>query len=302
MGALDCCRIEAALVATSCICVIHSRRVNEHLIDFLRSHRGLFVLTGAGISTGSGIADYRDVHGAWKQRAPVQLDAFLRSEVARRRYWSRSMIGWPRFACARPNAAHWALARLQQAGFIGGTVTQNVDGLHDRAGHRGVVELHGRLGVVACLACEAQYERASVQQWLEAANPTFGSRTAPLLADGDADFDAADLDGFVLPQCPACGGVLKPGVVFFGESVPQQVVQRAFELLDAATAVLVIGSSLMVQSGYRFCRRAHAQGKPVVAINRGVTRADPLLHFKVDSECGVVLRAISDGLDLCFDA
>lgn len=276
--------------------------MNERLLDFLKAHRSVFVLTGAGISTGSGIGDYRDESGNWKQRAPVQFDSFLRSEAARRRYWSRSMIGWPRFAAARPNAAHWALARLRQAGLIGDTVTQNVDGLHAAAGHRDVVELHGNLAFVDCLACGARCARASVQQRLEATNPGFCARIAPLLADGDADLDAADLDRFIAPSCTHCGGVLKPGVVFFGESVPRPVVQRAVERLGRASALLVVGSSLMVFSGYRFCRIAHAQGKPIVAINQGVTRADPLLSFKVESDCGSALSAVSAALDLCFDA
>jgi NAD-dependent SIR2 family protein deacetylase len=276
--------------------------VNERLLDFLQAHRSTFVLTGAGISTGSGIGDYRDDGGQWRRRAPVQLDAFLHSADARRRYWSRSMVGWPHFAAARPNTAHWALARLQQAGCIGDTVTQNVDGLHHAAGHRDVIELHGNLARARCLTCHVQYDRTQIQQWLESANPAFCARTAPLLPDGDADLEAADLDRVVVPNCPGCGGVLKPGVVFFGESVPRVVVQRAMERLDRASAVLVIGSSLMVYSGYRFCRMAHAQGKPIVAINRGVTRADPLLLFKVEADCSSTLLAVCDALDLCFDA
>jgi NAD-dependent SIR2 family protein deacetylase len=276
--------------------------VIERLLDFLQSHRSVFVLTGAGVSTGSGIGDYRDDAGQWKRNAPVQHDAFLRSANARRRYWSRSMVGWPHFAAARPNTAHWALARLQQAGRIGHTVTQNVDGLHGAAGHWDVVELHGNLAHVDCLTCRAQYDRVRVQQWLESANPEFCARTAPLLADGDADLDAADLDRFGVPDCPGCGGLLKPAVVFFGGAVPRRVVQQAVERLDEAGAVLVIGSSLMVYSGYRFCRMAHAQGKPVVSINRGVTRADALLSFKVEADCGSTLQAVTDALDLCFDA
>jgi NAD-dependent SIR2 family protein deacetylase len=276
--------------------------VSERLSDFLKSHRSTFVLTGAGISTESGIGDYRDNAGEWKRGAPVQLDAFLRSKAARARYWSRSMVGWPHFAAARPNAAHWSLARLRQAGYVGDLVTQNVDGLHEQAGHRDVIELHGNLARVDCLVCRTQFDRNSIQQRLEAENPAFCARTAPLLPDGDADLDAADLDRFVVPECPECGGMLKPGVVFFGESVPRPVVQQAVERLERSSAVLVIGSSLMVYSGYRFCRMAHAQGKPVVAINRGVTRADPLLSFKVEADCGSTLRELSEALDLCFDA
>ncbi len=276
--------------------------MSARLSEFVSAHRALFVLTGAGISTASGIGDYRDASGAWKRSPPIVLNEFLHSVVARRRYWSRSLLGWPHFATAKPNRAHWLLAQLQQAGYVAGAVTQNVDGLHRRAGQPDVIELHGSLQTVSCLSCHWQYDRAELQRGLAAANATFVTRSAALLADGDADFDADDLDAFEVPSCANCAGILKPDVVFFGESVPARVVAQARERLARSNAVLVVGSSLMVYSGYRFARMAHAMGKPIVVINRGITRADALLTFKVEGDCGAVLAALGSALDICFDA
>ena len=268
----------------------------ERLTEFVAAHPDLFVLTGAGLSTASGIGDYRGADGAWKRRPPVELRDFLNSDRARRRYWSRSMVGWPPFAAALPNEGHRALAALQRAGRIAATVTQNVDGLHQKAGHDDVIELHGRLADVRCLDCAGRFHRATVQNWLESANPDFASRTGALLADGDAELGDAALECFEVPRCPTCGGVLKPDVVFFGESVPRRVVDAALSGLDRASAVLIVGSSVMVYSSFRFCRAAHAHRKRIVAINRGVTRADALLDFKVDHDCAATL----DALALCF--
>ena len=275
--------------------------MNQQLAQFVAAHRNLLVLTGAGLSTGSGIGDYRGADGAWKRSPPVELRDFLRSDHARRRYWSRSMVGWPRFAAAEPNAGHAALARLDRAGRLAGTITQNVDSLHARAGHRGVVELHGRLADVHCLSCATSFRRDEVQRWLLAANPAFAARVVRWLADGDAELDNDDLDAFRVVNCPACDGLLKPSVVFFGESVPGAVVAQALALLERASALLLVGTSVMVYSGYRFCRAAHAQGKPIVSINRGVTRADPLLAFKVEDDCGAALTALMQAPELCFD-
>ncbi len=275
--------------------------LEEPLLEFVAAHPDLLVLSGAGLSTASGIGDYRGDDGAWKRRAPVDLRDFLRSDGARRRYWSRSLFGWPHFARAQPNAGHIALARLDRAGHLIGTLTQNVDGLHARAGHGDVVELHGRLADVRCLQCPAQYERYDVQAWLVAANPDFAARVVELRADGDAELTDNDLARFCVVDCPECGGLLKPGVVFFGESVPRAVVEHALGLLDRASALLLIGTSVMVYSGYRFCRAADAQRKPIGAINRGVTRADALLQFKVQRDCAVVLDELVDAMGLCFD-
>lgn len=275
--------------------------MNQQLAQFVAAHRNLLVLTGAGLSTASGIGDYRGTDGAWKRSPPVDLRDFLRSDHARRRYWSRSMVGWPRFAAAQPNAGHAALARLERAGRLAGTITQNVDSLHASAGHRGVVELHGRLADVHCLSCATSFRRDEIQRWLLAANPAFAARAVRWLADGDAELDNDDLDAFRVVNCPACDGLLKPSVVFFGESVPGAVVAQALALLERASTLLLVGTSVMVYSGYRFCRAAHAQGKPIVSINRGVTRADPLLAFKVEDDCGAALTALMRALDLCFD-
>jgi NAD-dependent SIR2 family protein deacetylase len=269
----------------------------DALHAFVERHPRLFVLTGAGISIDSGIPGYRDENGEWKRSPPITLQAFLGSESMRRRYWARSMIGWPTVGLAQPNGAHRALARLEAAGRVGMLVTQNVDGLHQRAGSGSVIELHGSIGRVHCLDCGAQYARASIQPQLEARNPAMMGAIAEPAADGDAHFDFDGANAFDVPACAACGGMLKPSVVFFGENVPRERVAAASDALDAADAVLVVGSSLMVYSGYRFCAWAHKLGKPVAAINLGKTRADPLLALKVTAPCAAVLDALAQRLE-----
>jgi NAD-dependent SIR2 family protein deacetylase len=252
---------------------------------FIEAHPRLFVLTGAGCSTDSGIPDYRDLEGGWKRPPPVTLQAFMGEPATRSRYWARSMIGWRRFGSARPNAAHLALARLEQDGRIEGLVTQNVDRLHQAAGSREAIDLHGRLDVVRCMQCEARLPRAHVQQGLEALNPGWVALEAGAAPDGDADLDGRDFAGFRVPPCPRCNGILKPDVVFFGEGVPRDRVERAMRHLQAADAMLVAGSSLMVYSGYRFTVMAARLGKPIAALNLGRTRADALLALKVEASC-----------------
>jgi NAD-dependent SIR2 family protein deacetylase len=264
--------------------------VAETLSDFVRRHPRLFVLSGAGVSTASGIPDYRDAEGRWKRKQPVNAADFLESVAVRRRYWARSMAGWPVVARAVPNAAHQALARLQAAARVARLVTQNVDGLHQRAGSEAVIELHGNIGRVVCIACGNAVDRGELQRWLEAANPLHAGRAAAQSPDGDAQVELADGDAFDVPACPACGGVLKPDVVFFGDTVPRPRVQQAMEALERSDAVLVLGSSLMLYSGYRFCDRAHRLGKPIAAVNLGRTRADPLLSLKVQRPCAEALR------------
>ncbi len=263
------------------------------LHDFVRRHPRLFVLTGAGISTGSGIPGYRDENGEWKRSPPITLQEFLGTEHARKRYWARSMIGWPVVADAAPNAAHRALARLEAAGHVETLVTQNVDGLHQRAGSPDVIELHGSIGGVTCLDCGAQHARATIQHTLVAENPALLDASAEPAADGDADLEWHDLDTFRVPPCPVCGGLLKPSVVFFGENVPRERVESAGRALEEADAMLVVGSSLMVYSGYRFCVWAEKAGKPVAAINLGRTRADALLALKVAVPCADALSALA---------
>jgi NAD-dependent SIR2 family protein deacetylase len=268
----------------------------DALAAFVRRHPRLFVLTGAGCSTGSGIPAYRGADGQWQNRPPVAYAAFVASAATRRRYWSRSLVGWPRVAQAAPNAAHRALARLEQLGHVELLVTQNVDGLHQRAGSRRVLDLHGRLDRVECLSCGGDYARSDIQCLLSGWNPGCEARAAPAAPDGDAGLAEDALDGFAVPDCPACGGVLKPAVVFFGENVPAGRVKAAAAGVAAADAVLVVGSSLMVYSGYRFCVAASEQGKPAAAVNQGRTRADALLSLKVAGDCGPALSALVERL------
>ncbi|WP_440996541.1 NAD-dependent protein deacetylase [Arhodomonas sp. SL1] len=265
------------------------------LAGLLRSGRAV-VLTGAGCSTGSGIPDYRDAGGRWKGRQPMQYQQFLRSAAGRRRYWARSLLGWPRVAAATPNAGHRALASLEAYGAVTGVITQNVDGLHGRAGSRVVVDLHGRLDRVECLDCGAMGERDAFQERLWIANPQWGRLAAGDAPDGDADLDGVDYDRFRVPGCGRCGGVLKPAVVFFGEGVPRPRVDRAMGLMQAADTLLVAGSSLMVWSGYRFVRAARERGMRVVAVGLGLTRGEAELDFRVTDDCATVLAGLADAL------
>ncbi|MCD6640741.1 MAG: NAD-dependent protein deacetylase [Nocardioides sp.] len=241
--------------------------------------RPLVVLTGAGVSTDSGIPDYR---GPGKvPRTPMTVQEFRSGAAARQRYWARTFVGYERMSNARPNAAHHALAAIDP----GLLITQNVDGLHEAAGSRRMVALHGRVADIVCLACGATSSRARLQARLDAANPGWLAAHADVAARPDGDVEIEDADGFVVPACEACGGVLKPDVVFFGENVPAARVERccdAVDALGAAGALLVVGSSLTVMSGLRFVRRAARQGTPVVIVNRGVTRGDDLATVKVD--------------------
>ena len=264
---------------------------------FLRRHPRLFVLSGAGVSTDSGIPGYRDDEGRWTRRPPVTLQDFLRSAPARQRYWARSMLGFPVVARARPNAAHRALARLEAVRESTRLVTQNVDGLHQRAGSANVIELHGTIGRVICLDCGADHAREAIQQTLEAENAGFLDACATAAPDGDADVLDEGAAAFNVPHCAHCGGLLKPDVVFFGENVPRDRVGAAMGALEHADAMLVVGSSLMVWSGYRFCERAGSLGKPIAAINLGRTRADHLFALKVGEPCATALCAAVERLE-----
>ncbi|MFG5779020.1 NAD-dependent protein deacetylase [Comamonas sp. J-3] len=266
------------------------------LSALLQQRRPWTVLTGAGISTGSGIPDYRDASGAWKRPAPVNFQDFMAHEHTRQRYWARSLVGWPVFSQAQPNAAHAALAQLEQAGWVKAVITQNVDGLHQQAGSRNVVDLHGRLDEVVCMACQHISPRSAFQTRLLAGNPDWGQHSASVAPDGDADLTGVDFSRFQVPPCPLCGGILKPHVVFYGENVPAQRKQYAMEQLAASQALLVVGSSLMVFSGLRFVHAAQQQGLLVAAINLGVTRADALLDYKLEKPCAEALQDLVGAL------
>jgi NAD-dependent SIR2 family protein deacetylase len=258
---------------------------NAELQTFVESHQRLFVLTGAGCSTKSGIPDYRDGAGNWKRTQPVRFQAFMAEESTRRRYWARSKVGWRQFGQALPNDAHHALARLEAQDRCRLLLTQNVDRLHQAAGSRAVIDLHGRLDIVRCTACSATTRRADFQTDLADLNAEWISLEATALPDGDADLDHFDFSGFAVPACALCAGIQKPDVVFFGETVPRDQVATAQAALEEADAMLVVGSSLMVYSGYRFAQAAARRGIPIAAVNLGRTRADDLLALKVEDRC-----------------
>ena len=252
------------------------------LADFIRRYPRLLVLTGAGVSTGSGIPDYRDARGAWKRRPPVQHQAFLSDPALRQRYWGRSLLGWPVIRNAPPNPAHHHLAELEGLGHAGLLVTQNVDRLHQKAGSRTVIDLHGRADQVICMTCGYRCERDDVHDRCARLNPAFLDLSAGAAPDGDADLDV-DFGGFRIADCPDCGGILKPDVVFFGDFVPKARVNQGLDYLRQADALLVVGSSLMVYSGLRFCRYAQQWGKPIASLNLGRTRADDMLDLRLNA-------------------
>ena len=262
----------------------------DALIDFVDRHPRLFVLTGAGCSTDSGIPDYRDAAGEWKRRPPIMLQEFVANERARKRYWARSLAGFRRMRRARPNDAHYSLATLEHRGRITQLVTQNVDRLHQAAGSQNVIDLHGRVDTVRCMGCKQRSAREQLQLELERRNPEFAALDAVEAPDGDADLEEVAFEKFEVPACDTCGGLLKPDVVFFGEGVPAQRAHQALAAIACSDAMLVVGSSLMVYSGYRFAKAMADAGKPIAAINLGLTRADDLLTLKITERCSDVLR------------
>ncbi|MFE3080785.1 NAD-dependent protein deacetylase [Nocardia tengchongensis] len=267
----------------------------DRLLNLVAGRR-VAVLTGAGISTDSGIPDYRSP-GA-PPRTPMTYQQFVGDPVFRQRYWARNHVGWRRMDAARPNPSHRALARLERAGIVTGLLTQNVDLLHTKAGQRRVIDLHGVYARVRCLTCETLTSRMALADRLEAANPGF-AESVPL--DGlevapDADAVIADTASFRMVDCDSCGGLLKPDIVYFGESVPKPRVAAAFDLVDAADALLVVGSSLTVMSGLRFARRTAKSGRPVIILNRGHTRAHDLAALTLDTGCAPVLTALAEAL------
>ena len=267
----------------------------ESLLALLKGRR-FTALSGAGCSTDSGIPDYRGPQGTLRRRQPITLQEFLHSEANRRRYWARSLVGWPTVATARPNAAHLALAALEGAGCMKGLITQNVDGLHRAAGSQQLIELHGNLHFVRCLTCAARLERAAFQDELLAENPTLEAARADSAPDGDAELLPASYEDFIVPACRQCGGVLKPDVVFFGENVRRPVVEAAFRFIAEAEALLVLGSSLAVYSGFRFVRGAVERGLPVAIVHLGPTRGDELAALRVAAPLGATLTTLAAAL------
>jgi len=263
----------------------------QSLVELARGRR-VVALTGAGCSTESGIPDYRGPTA--RPRTPMQHREFVDQAEMRRRYWARSLVGWPRLAEARPNAGHAALAELEGLGVLAGVITQNVDGLHQAAGSREVVELHGALARVRCLECGDITSRHVLQDRLLAANPEWAVELAPIAPDGDAELGViVEDEGFRIVACERCDGVLMPDVVFFGGSVPRATLDAAWALFDRAELLLVAGSSLTVFSGYRFVRRAAEAGVPVAIVNLGPTRGDPHAQLRIDDRCGIVLPELA---------
>lgn len=262
---------------------------SEQLAGFLAQHEAIAVISGAGVSTSSGIPDYRDRNGHWKHSKPIQFPDFVKSIDSRKRYWARSYVGWQRFSKARPNPAHFVLAALESAGKIDTLITQNVDRLHSAAGSRRVIDLHGDLSKVRCLACETVFGRLEFQSALREANADWHADVFRYKPDGDAELAANSHDDFHVPGCPTCDGIVKPDVVMFGENVPRDRVSEALNSVDRADALLVVGSSLMLFSGFRFARQAAGQSKPIAIINKGHTRADELATLKVEGDCGELL-------------
>ncbi len=278
--------------------MVNSTLAIDRLASLLTNLRSLVVLTGAGCSTSSGIPDYRDQDGNWKNAQPMQFSNFIANDENRQRYWKRSLAGWNSFGKAIPNSSHEALVELERMGVLSTLITQNVDRLHQKAGHENVIDLHGRLDLVRCIQCDTEVSRDDYQKnmldvnsqyrdWLETTYDAKFNR-AP---DGDSHIFDPNIELKIIP-CSSCGGVLKPDVVFFGESVPKDVVTHAFACVDESEMLLVVGSSLMVYSGFRFCRYAAKNGKPVVIIGYGKTRGDELASLKITGECGAILKTL----------
>lgn len=264
----------------------------QDLQRFLDEYDKILVLTGAGLSTNSGIPAYRDKEGQWLRRTPIFYQDFIRCPIARRRYWARSYFGWHHVANAQPNAGHFRLAELEGKGRIDTLITQNVDGLHERAGTQSLIEIHGQLGRVKCLDCESRYSRHEIQERLESINQQWSADVLGFNPDGDVELDETAYPDFNVVACPHCQGRLKPDVVFFGESVPSSVSHSVEDAIHECDGVLVVGSSLVVMSGYRIAKLTHQLGKPVVAINEGRTRADDLLAFKIPGDCVDILNRL----------
>ena len=264
---------------------------NNDLQDFLADKRNLIVLSGAGISVSSGIPTYRDKTGNWKRSNPIQHQDFMLRKLARQRYWLRSFSGWPAVASAVPTPSHNVIAELERCKIVQMVVTQNVDRLHQQAGSQNVIDLHGRLDEVICMSCQKITPRNTLQSELTLLNPSF-SRQGNIAPDGDADVPEKLVPDFVVPPCEDCGEILKPNVVFFGDSVNKSIVQRVYDGIDDSDGMLIVGTSLKVFSGYRFCRYATQQQKPIASINPGLSRGEDMIQVIVRRESDDVLPPI----------
>ncbi|XP_075687307.1 NAD-dependent protein lipoamidase sirtuin-4, mitochondrial [Rhinoderma darwinii] len=267
----------------------------QKLQDFILNSQRLFVMTGAGISTESGIPDYRS-EGiglyARTERRPIQHAEFVRSQAARKRYWARNFVGWPQFSSHKPNLAHLALANWENAGKLHWLVTQNVDALHAKAGQRRITELHGCTHRVICLGCHTVIRRSELQEKFVALNPSWNEQACGVAPDGDVFLTDEQVLHFRVPSCDKCGGILKPQMTFFGDTVSRELVYSLYECLNAVDALLIVGSSLQVYSGYRFAMKAQEKNIPIAILNIGATRADHLSMVKVKARCGDVLPKI----------
>jgi NAD-dependent SIR2 family protein deacetylase len=267
------------------------------LVDVL-GDGGAAVLSGAGLSTESGIPDYRGPSGRTRRGQPMTYQEFTGSERARQRYWARSHLGWRHITGAAPNAGHRAVAALEEHGLVRGIITQNVDGLHQAAGARAVTELHGSLHQVVCLSCWRRTSRLALDDRLRAANPSWADVPADAAVNPDGDVALEETGGFAVADCLECGGLLKPDVVFFGENVPKPRVAACYDLVSGASALVVLGSSLTVMSGFRYVRHAASLGIPVVIVNQGETRGDALAAATIDAALGDTLTAAVRDLGL----
>lgn len=265
----------------------------EPFISALQNKSKIWILTGAGISAPSGIPTYRDDKGEWKSANPIQHNDFINHESYRQRYWARSMVGWKLTGKAKPNATHHAITALQNTGKVSQIVTQNVDGLHNIAGTKDVIDLHGRLSEIKCLDCGEVSKRARFQPKLIKNNPELDQYKATIMPDGDANVEDFDMSRISIPTCTNCNGVLMPNVVFFGGLVPKPRVEKAFSTLAESDCILVIGSSLKVFSGFRFPRWAGQNNLPMYAVNQGEMRGQELFDCIVTDPCEDIMPIIA---------
>ena len=270
----------------------HTEQAAERLYEFLQQHAPVAVITGAGISTASGIPDYRDQEGQWKRKQPVQHPDFMRCHLTRQRYWARSLIGWPVMSTAKPNIAHHQLAKLCHTDLISGVITQNVDRLHQKAGTQNTIDLHGRADQIICMSCSHLRPRKWMHDRCSEHNPDFLKFSATTAPDGDADLET-DFSQFQVPACERCGGILKTDVVFFGDSVPKERVDTCRQLIRESNALLVIGSSLMVYSGYRFARQSAENNQAIALLGLGKNRADDIASLKIEADISETLQQIN---------